>query len=200
MSANFVSTLRQMKDHYQSGAIEPFVIPEHAEHLSALGLTPHTAATAAGFAKLKSSPHFEVPKGIDAIRSDAKKAMEDHTGQWKSDAKDSTTQVQEDKDANSFKSRMMAQREKAKQDSNKTIDDAYAKAEALGENMSEEQQNGILASMNQLMSGVTNIISTVATAISSLIGSVMDIVNKVLDAVKSVEGAFAPLAPLLSFL
>jgi hypothetical protein len=201
MSANFASVMTQMRDHYKSGATQPFVIQHHVAPMAALGITPQMAVTPAGFAKLRASSQAELPAGFDDLQSTAKSAETATVETCKTDVSSTVDKLKDDKDQNSFASRMNAQRAKAKADSDKTIDDAFDKATAMGQDQPAAVQDLMLQGMNVITNTIQSVVNVVANFIEGLAQKVLDILKGILDAgMKFIESGFKPALELLSFL
>lgn len=202
-------------------SVAPVVSPVNTSHFSNLMeemRTHYTSGNRQSFALLQS-PHMHMlmtaPRMFDAgddggnpaddatltdIQNDAKTSQQASNDTQKKGAEDATTQLQSDSDSNSFAAKMAAQKTAAIAASTATINDAYAKATALGQK-NPAMQNTILTTMQTVSNVLQSVVGAITDFIGNLIGKVMDIINKILTApLQFIENNFSSIGGLLAAL
>jgi hypothetical protein len=200
MSADFISAVNQMREHYKSDATRPFVTQHHAAPMAATGTAPQTATTPTGFAKLRTSSQAQLPAGFDDLLETAKSQETAMVERIKTDLRNSVDQFKADKDWNSFVSRTNAQRAKVKAESDRTTDEVFDQAIAM--NQYQNQPPEIQQLMFQGLNVVANTIQRVFDVADNFIEGLLEDTRKgPLDTpVRSVDDGFRPALELLTSL
>jgi hypothetical protein len=194
-TTHFTNALAEMRDHYRSGTATRFDL-EASPHVQLLRAVDHRHSD---FGDSMASSGVDVDGELASIKAAGISEYNDSGVKQKDGATAASNQVQQDHDADSFKAKMNAQRKKAKEDSDATIDKVYDAAEKLGENAPPAEQNAILVGVSTIMFEFNRVLSAIVDAVSSLISVVSELIDGLLAVGDAVEGAFASAAHWLDW-
>jgi hypothetical protein len=198
---HFVAALQEMRHHYKSGARAPFALFASAnvhQLIQDAAARPRVAnddGGGDGDGGGGDDGTAAIQAQLNTIHDQAKTSQNASTQAQQAGATDATNTLKSDKDATDFKAKMEAQRDKAKKDSDATIDKAYDAAETAGANATPQQQNLILTTMNTITTTLQNIIGGIVDILTKLFSSVMDILSGLLkDPLALISDGFEALA------
>lgn len=195
---HFQAAMVEMRAHYLSGAQQPFNLDGsvHVQRFRAMAVmnAPDVGAVAGSDQDTGDGEDL-----LADIKSTAHDSFAQSSAAQQSGAQAAATQVASDKDADSFKAKMDAQRQKAITDSTATINKAYDDATTVGNN-NPDKQDEILNGMNALSTGLNGVASALTNVIGGIMSSVSDLISGLLKPIEGIASAFGPVAAALAFL
>jgi hypothetical protein len=192
-TTHFSNALAEMRDHYQSGTATPFDL-EASPHVQLLRAADHTPPDSEG---LMGSSGVDVDGELASIKAAGISDYKKSGVEQKDGATAASNQVQQDQDADSFIAKMNAQREKAKKDSDATIDKTYDAGIDLGMNATPAEQDAILVGMSTILGEFNTVLNAIVDAVSSIISVVSELIDGLLSVGEAVADGFASVGHML---
>jgi hypothetical protein len=175
--AEFMQHMTAMKSHYKSSNSNNGTGPTHAYALPVHLVVPTNAPATA--AATDGAP--EVDAAVQASKASTTAFAQDQRNAVTA----ATNKLQSSHDTSAFAAQMNAQRDQAKADSDKHIDNEFDNLIAVGTKY-PEQQKRILSLTQQIGAFFTNLLSSVASFFTDIYNKIVGWIN---SAVNWIEGA-----------
>jgi hypothetical protein len=192
-TTHFTNALAEMRDHYRSGTATRFDL-EASPHVQSLRAVDHTHPDSED---LMGSSGVDIDGELASIKAAGISDYKKYGVEQKDGATAASNQVQQDQDTDSFMAKMEAQRQKAHDDSDATIDKTYDAAEKLGKNASRAEQNAILVGMSTILGEFNDVLNAILDAVSSIISVVSELIDGLVSAGEAVADGFASVGHML---
>jgi hypothetical protein len=183
----FLQHMHAMKTHYKSGnshngtgPTHPYALPIHLMFPKEGTLPRHSE----GMAATASPGKTLVDAAVKASQQNTTAFAQQQTNAVNA----ATNNLQNSHDTAGFAAAMNAQRQKAKQDSDKQIDDTFNKLIDIGTQHPEQQQR-ILSLTQQIGAFFTNLLAKVASFFTDIYNKIMGWIHSAVDWVKGAAAA-----------
>lgn len=179
VKTNFRAQLEAVKQHHLSGKRGLFFAGDAA-------IRPMAAMAAGVGGGTATIP--DIVKPVTAAMAAGQQAVNDAST---SGARDAANELKGSKNVDSFHDRLHTQEAQASKDAVDNIHAAYAQAEALGDDLSPEQQDAIVKGMDLANGAVREVGKLLSGALQEVESLVEDILKDIFGSVEEALGSFA---------